>query len=98
MLLLLSDRGSSPRASWPTKVNSGGGALASSLLRRRHLEYLNSIAVGVAHEAQPRAPLAHGVGRLLGLDPLLGKPGERAVEVLGGDGDEIGRASCRERG
>ena len=51
------------------------------------LDDLDPIAVGIPDEAQPRAALAHRVGRLLGLDALLGEPRERAVEVLGGDRD-----------
>ena len=53
----------------------------------RSLDDLDPVAVRVAHEAQPRAALAHRVGRLLRLDPLLGEPRERGVEVVGGDRD-----------
>src|SRR2546425_1673986 len=55
--------------------------------RPRHLKELDAIAIGVLDEAQPRAALAHGVRRLLWLDPLLGQARERRVEVLGGDRD-----------
>src|SRR5688500_15578661 len=45
------------------------------------LDQLDSIAVRVAHEAQPRAAVAHGVGRLLRLDALLGEALEGRVDV-----------------
>ena len=40
------------------------------------------IAVWVADEAESGAPLAHGVRRALGLDPLAGELLERPVEVV----------------
>src|SRR5437588_2576862 len=53
------------------------------------LDQLDAVAVGVAHEAQPRAALADAVGRLLGLDALLGEPRQRRVEVAGRDRDVV---------
>ena len=53
------------------------------------LDQLDAVAVGVAHEAQARAALAHGVGRLLGLDALPGQAGQRRVEVVDGDRDVV---------
>src|SRR4051812_27076172 len=53
------------------------------------LNYLNSVAVRVADEADPVPALAHAVGRLLGLDPLLAQLRERRVEVGGGDRDVV---------
>jgi hypothetical protein len=63
---------------------SAGRPAASAL---GPLDDLDPVAVGIAHEAQARAALAHAVGRLLRLDPLLGEAGERRVEVLRGDRD-----------
>src|SRR5436853_7523400 len=53
------------------------------------LDELGPVAVRVADEAQPRAALADGVRRLLGLDAVLAQTGERAVEVLDGDRDVV---------
>src|SRR5262249_47921133 len=80
----------------PLRVNSAsrarsgparGASLALRLLHAWLLDDLDPVAVGVAHEAKPRAALAHGIGRLLGLNPLRGQLGERAIEIVGGDRD-----------
>src|SRR5579884_313109 len=51
------------------------------------LDDLDPVAVRVAHEAQPRAAVTNGVGRALGLDPLLGQAGQRRVELARRDRD-----------
>ena len=53
------------------------------------LDELDAVTVGIAHEADARAVLAHRVGRLLGVDSLLGEPAERRVEVRRGDRDVV---------
>src|SRR4029079_7160017 len=53
------------------------------------LDDLDPVAVRVPHEADPRAALADGVGRLLRLDPLLLELVERSVEVGRGDRDVV---------
>src|SRR4029077_6625407 len=62
---------------------------AVRVTRGSALDELDPVAVGVAYEAQPRAALADGVGRLLGLDALVGQPGQRPVEVLDGHCDVV---------
>src|SRR5215210_4231705 len=49
------------------------------------LDQLDAIAVGIAHEAESRAALAHGVRRFLGLDALLRELGQNLVQVGHGD-------------
>src|SRR5215216_7988071 len=53
------------------------------------LDQLDAIAVGVAHEADPRAAGAHAVRRLLGLDPLLRQVGQHVVEGRDRDRDVV---------
>src|SRR2546423_10842350 len=59
------------------------------LIRSAALDELDAIAVRVAHEADPRAALAHPVQRLLRLDALLRQRREDAVEVVDGDRDVV---------
>src|SRR5882672_11538155 len=51
------------------------------------LDYLDSVTVGISHEADAAAALAHGVGRLLGHDALLSERRERVVEGVRRNGD-----------
>ena len=51
------------------------------------LDQLDPVLVRVAHEADPRAALAHLVGRALGLDPDARELLERGVQVVDGQGD-----------
>ena len=54
-------------------ANSAGGCCPSSPARARLLlDQLDPVAIGIFHKAEPRAALANRVGRLLGLDALLG--------------------------
>src|SRR5215218_7109442 len=53
------------------------------------LDQLDPVVVGIAHEAQQRAALADAVGRLLGLDALLGERGERLLHVRDGQRDVV---------
>ena len=55
----------------PGRPAPGRGRRRSAAVRA--LDQLDPVAVRVAHEAEPRAALAHLVGRLLGLDALLGE-------------------------
>src|SRR5690349_16499378 len=50
------------------------------------LDQLDAVVVGVAHESEQRATLAHRVRRLLGVDAQLGQLLERGVDVGRGDG------------
>src|SRR3954451_14152839 len=63
------------------------GPAATGLLPA--LDDLDAVAVRVAHEADPRAPLADAVGRLLRLDALVLEVLERRVEVRRGDRDVV---------
>src|ERR1700730_39175 len=65
----------------------GALSLPVGLISGRLLNYLDAVAIGVAHEAQPRAALAYRVGRLLGRDALRREALERRVEVIGRDRD-----------
>ena len=46
------------------------------------LDQLDAIAVRIADEAEQRSPLAHAVGRLLGLDPVPRERDERLLHVV----------------
>src|SRR5215207_3534927 len=63
------------------------GGLADGLLAL--FDELDAVPVRVTDEAQPRAALAHGIGRLLRLDAHAGETLERAVHVLDGDRDVV---------
>src|SRR3954468_9871725 len=63
------------------------GPAATGLLPA--LDDLDAVAVRVAHEADPRAPLADAVRRLLRLDALVLEVLERRVEVRRGDRDVV---------
>jgi hypothetical protein len=80
------------RAAWAclcdvSALQQAGVTLALRLLDRRLLDQLDPIPIRIPYEAQPRAPLAHRVRRLLRLDPLLAEARERSVKVVGGDRD-----------
>src|SRR3954454_20864820 len=60
-----------------------------SLTASASFDQLDAVAVGVAHEADPRAALPDPVGRLLGLDAVAAEPLERAVEVVDGQRDVV---------
>jgi len=55
------------------------------------LDELDAVAVGIADEGDTAAggAAAGAVGRLLGLDALLGEAAEGAVEVADGEGDVV---------
>ena len=55
----------------------------------RALDHLDSVAVRIAHEADPRAALAQAVRRLLGLDALLGEVRQRGVQIVDGQRDVV---------
>ena len=77
------------RSSTPGSAFARHGRRWSSYccLELRALDQLDPVPVGIAHEAQPRSALAHGVRRLLGLDALAGKLLESPVEVGNRHGD-----------
>src|SRR4051812_29499147 len=82
--------GDPPRsnASGQCHSTSRRGAKTGQPLRwLRALDYLDSIPVRVADEADAGAALADGVGRPLRLDPLLRERAESAVEVVDRDRD-----------
>src|SRR5215213_3560104 len=75
--------------SWPPCSPHEKTTRRRSLTASASFDQLDAVAVRIADEADPRAALAHAVGRLLGLDAVPAEPLEGAVEVVDGERDVV---------